>query len=448
MTQHLQNQPACTACDVLVVGGGPGGSTISTLLARQGWTVHVLEKDSHPRFHIGESLLPQSVPMLRRLGVLPEVEKIGIVKYGAELVSCRLGRSQMFYFAKAFDESQPYAFEVKRAEFDEILAKNAVANGVRFHDGTKALRVEFRPGQTSLVHAQDRQGSPRTWEARFVVDASGRDTFLSGQLGGKQRSKKHGSAAVFGHFEGVTRLTGMDEGNITAAWLHDGWCWLIPFKDGTMSVGVVCHPDYIKSRRTSLDQFLLETLRQSPPIAKRMERARALTPTYAAANFSYRRETMIGEGYLMVGDAFAFIDPVFSSGVHLALNSGTVGAGVVDAFLRGAPDYAARAKHFERVVRRGIETFSWFIHRFNQPAFEALFVSRRRPPKIERAVLSLLAGDVFEQSKMRFPLFMFKVVYYMLFLLNWRENWTVARRRKQGSRTTVTEVTDYAVKTT
>jgi flavin-dependent dehydrogenase len=435
-------------CDVLVVGGGPAGSTISALLAEQGWDVHVLEKDVHPRFHIGESLLPQSIPMLRRLGVLPEVEKIGILKYGAELVSYRQGRSQMFHFAKAFDESQPYAFEVKRAEFDAILARNAVAKGVRFHEGTKAHRVEFRTGRTSLIHAEDRQGRPRTWEVRFVVDASGRDTFLSGQLGGKQRSKRHGSAAVFGHFEGVTRLTGMDEGNITAAWLDDGWCWLIPFKDGTMSVGVVCHPDYIKSRRTSLDQFLLQTLRQSPPIAERMEHARPLTPTYAAANFSYRRQTMTGEGYLMIGDAFAFIDPVFSSGVHLALNSGTIGAGVVDAFLRGAPDYAARQKRFERSVRRGIDTFSWFIHRFNQPAFEALFVSPRRPPKIERAVLSLLAGDVFEQSKMRFPLFLFKVVYYMFFLLNWRENWTVACRRKQGSRMTVTEVSDYAVNTT
>jgi flavin-dependent dehydrogenase len=418
------------------------------LLADQGWNVHLLEKDVHPRFHIGESLLPQSIPMLRRLGVLPEVEKIGILKYGAELVSYRHGRSQMFHFAKAFDESHPYAFEVKRAEFDAILARNAVAKGVHFHEGTQAHRAEFRRGRASLIHAEDRQGRPRTWEARFVVDASGRDTFLSGQLGGKQRSKKHGSAAVFGHFEGVTRLTGMDEGNITAAWLDDGWCWLIPFNDGTMSVGVVCHPDYIKTRRTSLDQFLLHTLRQSPPIAKRMEKARPLTPTYAAANFSYRRQTMTGEGYLMVGDAFAFIDPVFSSGVHLALNSGTMGAGVVDAFLRGAPDYAARKKRFERSVRRGIDTFSWFIHRFNQPAFEALFVSTRRPPKIERAVLSLLAGDVFEQSKMRFPLFLFKVVYYILFLLNWRENRSVACRRKQGSRMTVTEVSDYAVKTT
>lgn len=437
-----------TSCDVLVIGGGPAGSTISALLADQGWSVHLLEKDVHPRFHIGESLLPQSLPMLQRLGVLPEVEKIGIIKYGAELVSHRHGRSQMFHFAKAFDESQPYAFEVKRAEFDAILARNAAAKGVHFHEGIKAQRVEFRRDRTSLVHAEDRQGRLRTWDTRFVVDASGRDTFLSGQLGGKHRSKKHGSAAVFGHFEGVTRLTGMDEGNITAGWLDDGWCWLIPFKDGTMSVGVVCHPDYIKTRRTPLDQFLLDTLRQSPPIAKRMEHARPLTPAYAAANFAYRRRTMTGEGYLIVGDAFAFIDPVFSSGVHLALNSGTIGAGVVDAFLRGAPDWADRQRNFERKVRRGIDTFSWFIHRFNQPAFEALFVSTRRPPKIERAVLSLLAGDVFEQPKMRVPLFLFKVVYYMFFLLNWKENWAVARRRKQGSRLTVTEVSDYAVKAT
>ena len=278
-----------------------------------------------------------------------------------------------------------------------------------------------------------------------VVDASGRDTFLSNQLGGKRRSQQHSSAAIFGHFEGVGRLPGKDEGNITAGWLNDGWCWLIPFKDGTTSVGVVCHPDYIKSRTVPLDQFLLDTLRQSPPIAKRMERAKPLTQTYAAANFSYRRDTMSGDGYLMVGDAFAFIDPVFSSGVHLALNSGMRGAKVVDAYLRKSPDYAAQLQEFEHMVRRGIKTFSWFIHRFNQPAFEQLFVSTNRPPKMERAVLSLLAGDVFAQSQARLPLFLFKVVYYIVFVLNWKENWAVARRRKQGTRTTVTEVKDYAV---
>lgn len=440
---HSQSSP--TTCDVLVVGGGPAGSTISALLCEQGWTVHVLEKDPYPRFHIGESLLPQTLPMLKRLGVLEEVEQIGIVKYGAEMISHRFGRSQMFYFSKAFDESQPYAFEVKRSEFDSILLNNAIRKGAVVHQGVKAQRVEFRPGQTTLIHAEDKDGQPRTWEARFLVDASGRDTFLSGQLGGKRRSQQHNSAAIFGHFEGVGRLPGKDEGNITAGWLNDGWCWLIPFKDGTTSVGVVCYPDYIKTRTGSLDQFLLDTLRQSPPIAKRMERAKPLTPTYAAANFSYRRDSMSGDGYLMIGDAFAFIDPVFSSGVHLALNSGTMGAQVVDAYLWRSPDYATQLRTFEQTVRKGIETFSWFIHRFNQPAFQQLFVSQTRPPEMERAVLSLLAGDVFAQSKARFPLFMFKVVYYIVFLLNWKDNWAVARRRKQGTQTIVTEVRDYAV---
>ena len=435
-----------TPCDVLVVGGGPAGSTISALLADQGWNVHVLEKDPHPRFHIGESLLPHTLPILKQLGVLPDVEKIGIVKYGAEMVSHRYGRTQMFYFSKALDESQPYAFEVKRSEFDAILLKNAVAKGAQVHEGIRAERVEFRPGTTSIVHAHNKAGSPMAWETKFVVDASGRDTFLSAQLGGKQRSQTHNSAAIFGHFEGVGRLPGKDEGNITVGWLDHGWCWLIPFKDGTTSVGVVCWPDYIKSCTTPLDQFFLNTLRQSPTIAKRMSQATLLTPVYAAANFSYRRETMSGDGYLMVGDAFAFIDPVFSSGVHLALNSAVLGAKVVEAHLRHSPDYAQRLREFERMVRRAINTFSWFIHRFTQPAFQSLFVSTNRPPKIERAVLSLLAGDVYEQRRARFPLFLFKVCYYTVFMLNWKENWAVSRRRKLGTSTTVTELQDYAVK--
>ncbi|MDH4186628.1 MAG: tryptophan 7-halogenase [Nitrospira sp.] len=435
-----------TRCDVLVVGGGPAGSSISALLAAEGWKVHLLEKDSHPRFHIGESLLPHSLPLLKQLGVLPEVEKIGIVKYGAEMISHRYGRTQMFYFAKAIDESQPYAFEVKRSEFDAILLKNAIAKGAQVHEGIRAERVEFRPGATSIVHAYDRAGKLLVWETQFVVDASGRDTFLSGQLGGKLRSQTHNSAAIFGHFEGVVRLPGKDEGNITAGWLDHGWCWLIPFKDGTTSVGVVCWPDYIKSRTVPLEQFLLNTLQQSPPIADRMKQANLLTPVYAAANFSYRRQTMSGEGYLMIGDAFAFIDPIFSSGVHLALNSAVLGAKVVDARLRRSPDYALCLREFECMVKRGIKTFSWFIHRFTQPAFQSLFVSTNRPPSMERAVLSLLAGDVYGQKRARLPLFLFKVVYYAVFMLNWKENWAVARHRKSGTKTTVTSVQDYAVK--
>jgi flavin-dependent dehydrogenase len=215
-----------------------------------------------------------------------------------------------------------------------------------------------------------------------------------------------------------------------------------------MSVGVVCSPDYIRSRTVSLDRFLLNTLQQSPPVFERMANAVPLTPAYAAANFSYRRDTMSGEGYVMIGDAFTFIDPVFSSGVHLALNSAVLAAKVVTAHLQDSPEYDALRKDFERTVRRGIDTFSWFIHRFTQPAFESLFVSSNRPPRIERAVLSLLAGDVFAQKQARVPLLLFKVIYYATWVWNWRENWAVARRRKQGTRVTVTEVRDYAVNET
>jgi 2-polyprenyl-6-methoxyphenol hydroxylase-like FAD-dependent oxidoreductase len=189
----------------------------------------------------------------------------------------------------------------------------------------------------------------------------------------------------------------------------------------------------------------MDTLALSPPIAQRMKSAKLLTPVYAAANFSYRRATMSGEGYLMVGDAFAFIDPVFSSGVHLAMNSGMMGAEVVEAYLKQSPDYAPLLRNFERTVRRGIDTFSWFIHRFTQPAFRKLFVSTRRPPKMEQAVLSLLAGDVFVQSQTRLPLFLFKVVYCIAYVLNWKENRAASRRRKQVTTTRVTDLTDYAV---
>ena len=240
-------------------------------------------------------------------------------------------------------------------------------------------------------------------------------------------------------------MAGADEGNITVGWHDHGWCWLIPFKDGTMSVGVVCWPDYIRSRQVPLDQFLLDTLALMPSIAERMKQAKLITEVYAAANFSYRRETMSGEGYLMVGDAFAFIDPMFSSGVHLALNSAMMGADVVEAYLRGSPEYRPRRREFDRTVRRGIDTFSWFIHRFTQPALRDLFMSTRKPPKMEQAVLSLLAGDVFTQSRARLPLFFFKVAYYLTYVLNWKQNRAAARRRKQGLRTTVTNLKDYAV---
>ncbi len=434
-----------TVCDVLVIGGGPAGSTISTLLSEKGWNVHVLEKDRHPRFHIGESLLPHTLPMLKRLGVLEQVEQIGITKYGAEVVSPYHGRSRILYFSKALDGSQPFAYQVKRADFDKILFDNAVAKGVHVHEGVRAKQVEFRKDSTHIIRGEDQTGKPLAFEAKFVVDASGRDTFLSSQFGGKYRNPSHNSAAVFGHFEGVKRLPGRDEGNISIVWFDHGWWWIIPFKDGTTSVGAVCWPSYISTRKVPLEQFLRDTIALCPPVAERMANAKLLGQAYAAANYSYRRQNMSGDGYLMVGDAFAFIDPVFSSGVHLALNSATLGADVVDAYLKKSSEYGHCLNTFEKTVRFGVKTYSWFIYHFTQPAFRNLFMSEGSILKMEEAVLSILAGDAFGKSPTRIPLFLFKIAYYLVYLFNFRENRAAHERRIRGVPETVTSLKDYAV---
>src|SRR6266511_4534945 len=162
-------------CDVLVIGGGPGGSTISAFLAQKGRKVVLLEKEHHPRFHIGESLLPLNLPLLQRLGVLDQVDRIGLVKPGAEFYYEGY-KPAVYYFANAMDKSYPSAYEVRRSEFDNLLLRNSAAKGTDVREGVKVTEVEFRRGSTSLVHAVDEHGNAQCWETRFVVYASGRDT--------------------------------------------------------------------------------------------------------------------------------------------------------------------------------------------------------------------------------------------------------------------------------
>jgi len=172
-----------TCCDVLVMGGGPSGTTISALLAEKGWDVVVVEKAKHPRFHIGESLLPHTLPLLERLGVLHDVEKIGMKKYGGEVISSYYNKCLSFYFSDALDKSYPYAFQVRRSEFDEILLRNSISKGAKVHEGFEVTDVEFRSNESSLIQGVDTIGNPHLWDARYLVDATGRDSFLSKNLG-------------------------------------------------------------------------------------------------------------------------------------------------------------------------------------------------------------------------------------------------------------------------
>jgi len=419
-------------CDVLVIGGGPAGSTVSTLLAEKGWSVTMLEKDQHPRFHIGESLLPMNIPILERLGVMDEVEEIGIRKYGAEFNSMEHENPAIYYFGRALNKGFPYAYEVQREKFDEILFRNATNKGVTTLEGTKVTQVEFRPDNSSHIEVRDEDGHIKHWETRFLVDASGRGTFLANKLGIKHRNKDHNCAAIFGHFEGVVRRQGNDEGNISLCWFEHGWFWMIPFKDGTMSVGAACWPYYLNSRKVDVAQFLWDTIAMCPPVADRMNEARLISPVTATGNYSYRAEHMAGDGYIMVGDAFAFVDPVFSSGVLLGMSSATAAADVVDGILRDPASATARVKEFNHMVRYSIKTFSWFIYRITQPAMRNMFMSPKNWFRMEEGILSLLAGDLFRDTPIKRPLFVFKVIYWIAYLVNWRVNNAARRRRKRS----------------
>ena len=427
------NNLATNECDIMVIGGGPAGSAISTKLAKKGWKVVMLEKSHHPRFHIGESLLPMNLPILEDLGVLDQVEETAIRKYGAEFNSMTHDHKALYYFGGALDKNYPFAYEVKREEFDEILFRNAAKKGVDTHEGTRVTKVEFDKDKTSFIEAQDESNTLHRWHARFLVDASGRSTFLANKFGVKSRNKNHNSAAIFGHFEGAVRRTGKDEGNISLCWFEHGWFWMIPFKDGSMSVGAVCWPDYMNSRKTDVDQFLWETIALCPAVAERMKNAKLITPVTATGNFAYQANHMAGDGYIMVGDAFAFIDPVFSSGVLLGMNSGMRGADLVDSVLRDPDSASQQIREFDSTIRSGLKVFSWFIYRITQPAMRQLFMGdKTERNRNEAAVLSLLAGDLFRDLPIGRFLLRFKFFYYAGFIANFRENFAAYRRRRRG----------------
>ena len=419
-------------CDVLVIGGGPAGSTAAALLAERGYRVTLLEKAHHPRFHIGESLLPANLPLLEKLGVAEAVKAIGMEKWGAEFVSPWHDHKQVFEFADAMDKSMPMSYQVRRAEFDEILIRNASRKNARVVEGCQVRDVNFLPDNAgAMVQACHEDGSTETVRARFVLDASGRDTFLGNRLKAKQRNKKHSSTAIYGHFSGAERNQGKDEGNITIFWFEHGWFWFIPLADGTTSVGAVTWPYYLKMRnKKPLEQFLQETIALCAPLSARLKNAQLTAPVEATGNFSYVCDRTHGSNYLLMGDAYAFIDPVFSSGVMLAMQSAFVGADTVDTCLRHPKQAAAALKKFDNTMRIGPKEFSWFIYRVTNPTMRNMFMSPRNIFRVKEAILSVLAGDVFGKTPIHAPLFMFKLMYYTASLLNFRRTFKAWKMRK------------------
>lgn len=422
-------------CDVAVIGGGPAGSTAAALLAERGYSVALLEKTRHPRFHIGESLLPANVKLFERLGVADQVRAIGMQKWGAEFVSPAHDWTSRLQFAEAWDKSQPYAYQVRRSEFDEILFRNAARKGALAMEGCRVREVEFLGaggGAQLLVQRED--GGEERWRARFVLDASGRDTFLGNRFKAKRRNPKHNSAAIYAHFRRARRNEGSCEGDISIFWFAHGWFWFIPLADGVTSVGAVAWPYYMKSRSKPVNEFLMDTIALCPPLAARLAGAERVSEAEATGNYSYDCDRTYGPGYLLLGDAYAFIDPVFSSGVMLAMNSAFLGVEAVDACLR-RPAQARRAlARFDRLVRRGPREFSWFIYRVTNPTMQTLFMAPSNHLRMKEAVLSLLAGDVFGKRPFAASLLAFKAVFYLVSFAHLARSIRAWRRRRDNIR--------------
>ena len=417
-------------CDVLVVGGGPAGSTIAALLASAGRDVVVIEKARHPRFHIGESLLPANAALFERLGVREQVEAIGMTKYGVEFVSPDHDHRQFIEFSEAWDKSMPYAWQVRRSELDELLFRDAARKGARTVEGQRVRTVGFdADGASADVELDD--GARVRWRARFVVDASGRDTLLANQLRCKEKNRRHNSSALYGHFTGAERLPGKLEGNITIFWFEHGWFWLIPLRDGTTSVGAVCWPHYLKSRSKPLPEFFADTIAMCPALAARLAGASLVDGrVYATGNYSYASARSSGDRFLMIGDAYAFVDPVFSSGVYLAMQSAFDGSKVVEAVLDGRRDAATLRRAFDRNARHGPREFSWFIFRVTNPTMRDFFMSPQNPFRVKEALISLLAGDIYGKTPIWTSIRLLKALYYLVSLGNLGRTVRAWRRRR------------------
>lgn len=406
-------------CDVLVIGGGPAGSTAAALLAERGRDVVLLEKSAHPRFHIGESLLPRNTAILDRLGLRDQVAALGVHKPGAEFVSDRTGTRVHFSFAKGLDRQYTFSWQVPRAPFDKLLFDTARTRGARAREHMKVTEVSFGPpGSRARVTATGADGQSHVFAPRYVMDASGRDTFLAGKLGGKRADKRNTTAALFGHFRGVERRSGDLEGYITVHLVEDGWFWMIPLPDEVMSVGFVGDASAFKGRQGSPQELFMARLAASPSVARRMAGAELISDVTSTGNYSYRCAGAWGEGWIRIGDAFAFVDPVFSSGVLLAMTAGEMGADVADRWLDDPARGRVLAARMERDLVRAMDRISWLIYRINTPALRELFMAPRNTLRMRDGLVSLLAGNLRASWGSVVPVLAFKSVYYVVSALH------------------------------
>jgi flavin-dependent dehydrogenase len=347
------------SADVVVIGGGPGGSTTATMLARQGWHVLLLERTHFPRDHVGESLLPASIPVLEELGVLPAVQAAGFLpKWGATMVWGKDKTPWSWYFRET-NQQYPHAYQVWRPYFDQLLLENSRTYGVDVREGHHVVDVLFEDGGASGVRYVTDGTAPGTVQARFVVDASGQGGLLGRMLQLRRWDPFFQNLAVYGYFAGAQRLAAPDATNIFIEAYPHGWLWNIPLHTGWMSVGAVVdsHTGQEGLRRSGPQRFLAEQLAQAPYTAQMLHKASLAAGPFVVKDWSYTSDHLVGDGYILVGDAACFVDPLFSSGVHLALMAGVLAAAYVTSALKDPSMRIAAGRMYTALYNKEYEHF-------------------------------------------------------------------------------------------
>jgi flavin-dependent dehydrogenase len=393
--------------DVAIIGGGPAGSTAATLLTRAGWRVVVLERDKFPRFHIGESLLPFSTTTFDRLGVREKLDRAFLPKHGGEIVSACGERGVKFYFKDGFRARRDRAYQVTRSEFDQLLLEHARAEGAEVREETEVKNLILANSEVRL-EVSSRGGATEELEARYLLDCSGRQTVIGNFLKLKKSYDHLQKFSVFSHYENVDRAEGIDGTLIRMVRGLDRWFWMIPLTPTRMSIGVVMDTETFRAMKLSPEAALEKCLAEQPMMLERMEKAERVAPVYSAGDYSYRNTQLYGERWVLAGDAAGFIDPVFSSGVFMAIMSAEKAADALDAILRDESVKARLLKNYARRVNRVMDMYVRFVSGwYSGKEFMEVFMNPTDRLQLAPAVNAMLAGNECRSFSIRWRMWLF-----------------------------------------
>jgi flavin-dependent dehydrogenase len=385
-----------TSVDVVVIGGGPAGSTTATLVAQQGRSVALFERERFPRFHIGESLIPETYWVLQRLGMLEKMQQSHFVKkYSVQFVSSSGRLSAPFYFWDNKPHECSQTWQVVRSEFDTMLLQNAREHGVDVHEGTRVLEILFEGERAVGVTVRNADGADREIRAQVVVDASGQQAMLQNRLKLRVWDPVLNKGAIWTYWQGAHRDTGRDEGATIVIQTPDkhGWFWYIPLHGDLLSLGVVAPFDYLFKGRVSHEQTYTEEVERCPVVKQRIASATRVTGYFATKDYSYRAKAVAGDGWVLVGDAFGFLDPLYSSGVLLALKSGQLAADAIGEGLATGDTSAAQLGRWGQVFNEGVDRMRRLVCEYYDGFSFGEFV--RKYPELRNTLTDLLIGDLF-----------------------------------------------------